>query len=385
MNRRNFVRFAGLGSIAALITPALLKKSLAQDVTEKIKPATNINDALTHPRKDISMPGKFPGQVVKVYNDNCIEDGIINQNAAYKMVESGLLQLTGASTLNDAWKMFLSPDDVVAIKVNPIGGKLLCTSHEVTDAVISQLEQAGIPRQNIIIFDRRDFDLADAGYTQERFPGVRLMGTEQKDRNGSFYDENGKLYSEKMIDKDWYYWADVEGEYDAETLPYMINGGKYSYFSKVITQVADKIINIPVLKNAGTSVTICMKNLAYGCISNTGRLHKDLWSETCAEVCTFPPIRDKLVLNIVDGIRGCYEGGPDANPQYIVNFKTLLIGTDPVALDRVGYEMILEKRIQTGIQQKESKRGKEFMFMAENLNLGTASLENIRIKPVNMI
>ena len=79
-----------------------------------------------------------------------------------------------------------------------------------------------------------------------------------------------------MIDKEWYYWADCEQEYDAYTLPYMVNSGKYSYFSKICTQEVDKIINVPILKNAGPTVTLCMKNLAYGAITNTGRLHKTL-------------------------------------------------------------------------------------------------------------
>ena len=119
-----------------------------------------------------------------------------------------------------------------------------------------------------------------------------------------------------MIDREWYYWADVEGDYDEYTIPYMVNGGEYSYYSKIVTQEVDKIINIPILKNAGATVTNAMKNLAYGVISNTGRLHAKLWAETCAEVCAFAPVRDKVVLNITDGLKGCFNGGPGANPQF---------------------------------------------------------------------
>ncbi|MCX6234186.1 MAG: DUF362 domain-containing protein [Bacteroidetes bacterium] len=385
LSRRRFFHLAGLGSMALMITLSFFRKSVAQDVTEKKKPSTNIKDALAFPRKDTSLPGKFPGKVVKVHHESCIAGNKIDQKAAAKMVEKALLQLTDMTTIAEAWRMFVSPGDVVALKVNPIGGKVLSTSLEITEAIISQLEQSGVPRQNIVIFDRREFELFDAGFTKERFPGIKLKGTELKDKDGSFYDQDGRLYSEQMIDKEWFYWADVEGEYDSETMPYMINGGKYSYFSKVVTQEVDKIINVPVLKNAGTSVTLCLKNLAYGCVTNTGRLHKDLWSDTLAEACAFPPIRDKVVLNIVDGIRGCHEGGPGADPQYISEFKTLLVGTDPVAVDRIGYEMILKKRIETGIQQKETQRGKEFMFMAENLNLGIANLDNIKVESLDLV
>jgi uncharacterized protein (DUF362 family) len=157
----------------------------------------------------------------------------------------------------------------------------------------------------------------------------------------------------------------------------MINEGKYSYFSKIVTRDVTKIINIPILKNAGATVTLCLKNLAYGSVSNTARLHQQLWSETCAEVPCFEPLRDKVVLNIVDGLKGCYNGGPGANPQFFTEYNTVLVGTDPVAMDRIGYEIVLKKRREEKIQKEESRRGRIFMDLAQNYGLGQANLEKI--------
>ncbi|NSW94134.1 MAG: DUF362 domain-containing protein, partial [Bacteroidales bacterium] len=175
-------------------------------------------------------------------------------------------------------------------------------------------------------------------------------------------------------------WADVEGEYDAETMPYMVNGGKYSYFSSIVTRELDKIINIPVLKNAGASITNAMKNLAFGSVSNTGRLHARLWNETCAEVCAFAPLRDKVVLNICDGLRGCFNGGPAANPQFICNYNTLLVSSDPVAMDRIAYDIIAEKRIAEGIQKTPTPEVLTFLSIAEKLRLGIADRNRIELK-----
>jgi hypothetical protein len=127
-----------------------------------------------------------------------------------------------------------------------------------------------------------------------------------------------------------------------------------------------------------------MKNLAYGAITNTGRLHKTLWSETSAEVCAFPPLRDKVVLNIVDGLRGCFDGGPGANPQFIVNYNTMLIGSDPVAVDRIGYDIVLAKRIEEGVQEEENPVGIKFMEMAEKLELGVAVPEKIGLTKLSV-
>lgn len=148
--------------------------------------------------------------------------------------------------------------------------------------------------------------------------------------------------------------------------------------------MCDKIINVPILKNAGSSITLCLKNLAYGAITNTGRLHKNLWSETCAEACAFPPLRDKVVLNIVDGIKGCFNGGPGPNPQFFAEYKTVLIGTDPVAVDRIGFEIITKKRIDEGLQKEAAEKGKAFLFMAQELKLGVADLDKIKLSEISV-
>lgn len=379
--RRHFFKLAALGGLGmSIMSPLSLRTSLAGTLAQdEDGTKTNIKDALKHPRTENSMPGKYPGKVVKLYDPESVVDDKPQEVSAYKMLAKGMLMLTGEAELEDAWRQFVNPNEIIGLKVNPVAGKPLSTSHAVTKSIIRQLKEAGIPKENIVIWDRREMQLHETGYNKENYPGIKIQGTEQQDADGGFYDKEGILYGDKMIDKDWYYWADCEQEYDAYTLPYMVNSGKYSYFSKICTQEVDKIINVPILKNAGPTVTLCLKNLAYGSITNTGRLHKPLWSETCAEVCAFPPLRDKVVLNIVDGLRGCFEGGPGANPQFICNYHNMLIGTDPVAVDRIGYDIVIAKRIEEGVQEEDSPRGRKFMKLAEKLELGVADREKIEL------
>lgn len=383
LDRRNFFKLAATGGLGAMMMPSPLKSLLAQEQAPE-KPVTNIADALKFPKTETSMPGKFPGKVVQVMNKHAVIEDKPVKDAAYQMLAEAMLQLTGAATLKEAWLMFVQPHEKIGLKLNPIGGKLLSSSHEVVESVIEQLLEAGVPKENIVLWDRREFQLHEAGFTTDAYPGIAITGTEKKDADGSYYNKEGNLYSEEMIDEDLYYYADVEGEYDDYTLPYMVNGGKYSYFTKICTKELDKIINIPILKNAGTSITLCLKNLGYGVITNTGRLHAQLWGETSAEVCCFPPVRDKVVLNIADGLRGCYQGGPGANPQYICNYNTLLVGSDPVAVDRIGYGIILQKRIEEGIQQEDSPRGRAYLEYAAELGLGEADPEKIDLKTIDL-
>jgi hypothetical protein len=384
VNRRNFLRIAGAGAAAAAVAPVIKAAAPAETaIQQKEKPKTNVDDSFKVPRSAKSMPGLYPGKVVSVKDEQAVTDNVINEQVVYDMLAKSMLALTGEKKLKKAWLKFVSKKDRIGLKVNPVAGKSLSTSLEITKAIVRQLEESGIKRSQLTIWDRRNFDLKEAGFTPENFPGITIAGTEYIDDKGLYYDADGVLYGEKRIDKNWSYWADIEGEYDSYTIPYMINGGKDSFFSRIVTQDLDKIINIPILKNAGNSVTLALKNLAYGAVSNTGRLHQ-IWHESCAEVNAFAPLRDKVVLNIVDGIKGCFNGGPGANPQFFFNFNTIITGSDPVAVDRVGYEIVLKKRIAEGIQTEGNPTALNFMIMAEKLQLGVSDIQKIKHEQITI-
>lgn len=382
LNRRKFFTLVGAGSAALAINPVRIFAS--ELVQEQEKPATNIKDAGKIARSALSMPGKFPGKVVQVLNSRSVLKDIPQEQEAYFMIEKAILELTGEKEISKAWRTFVSPGERIGLKVNPVAGTLLSTSHAVVKSVVKQLTMSGIDKKDIIIWDRREMQLKETGFNSENYPGIRIMGTEQQDENGSFVDKEGKYYGERNIDKEWYYQADVEGEYDSETMPFMVNGGKYSYFTRIVTQEVDRIINIPILKNAGGSITNAMKNLAFGSVSNTGRLHARLWDETCAEVCAFAPLRDKVVLNITDALRGCFNGGPGANPQFICNYNSILVSSDPVAMDRIGYDIIAEKRIAEMIQKSAAPENLKFLSIASSLGLGISDKEKILLKKIDM-
>ncbi len=296
-----------------------------------------------------------------------------------------MARLTGEKSMAKAWGRFVGPQDVVGIKVNPIGEKILSTKPEVVDAVIAGLLAAGVRKENIIVWDRRHFELLEAGLGPERFPGIRVMGTEMKGPNGGFYDDKGELWAKDNIDRESLpYVAEVEEKYDKELMGYMLNEGKSSYFSRIVTSTVTKIVNVPILKNTGATTTCCLKNLSYGSISNTSRLHK-LWMKSVVEPVAFPVLRDKVVLNVVDGLQACYDGGPGANPKFIYDANLLLFGTDPVAIDSVAHDIIVRERMARGTQQIDSRaRTGAFLYIAESLGLGIAARERITIDEVTL-
>ncbi|PKO99750.1 MAG: hypothetical protein CVU13_04280 [Bacteroidetes bacterium HGW-Bacteroidetes-8] len=378
MERRDFFKVVSMTGAAMAINPVLKAAEGSPLLFGAEAIETNIADAVKIPRVKDSMPGLYPGKVIRVMDEKSVIDGKPQEEAAYRMLSEAMLSLTGEKKLKKAWRQFVGPKDIIGLKVNPVAGKLLTTSHAVTKSVIRQLEEAGIPRENIVIWDRREMQLHETGYTQENYPGITITGTECQDADGGFYDKEGKLHSESRIDKSQFFYANLDGVYDDYTIPYMVNGGKESYFTKICTERVTKIINLPILKNAGPTTTLCLKNLSFGAITNTSRLHK-LWHETCAYVCAFPPLRDKVVLNIVDGLVGCFDGGPSAKPQFICNYNMLLVGSDAVAVDRVGHDVIIKKRIENGIQKEDLQKSSRFIDLAQELKLGVGDRDKISI------
>jgi uncharacterized protein (DUF362 family) len=371
----------------AALAPRLIPQEKVQEQKPPAPPPaeikTNIDEVRKIPKVEGSLPGKYPGKVVRMKTGANPVGQKIDGVRVRKEMSAGMAELTGEKNLGKAWGKFVGPKDVVGIKVNPIGEAILSTKPEVVDAIIAGLLAAGVAKANIVIWDRRLFQLEAAGFTAARFPGVRILGTEMKGPNGEFYDDKGELWAKDNIDREALpYVADVEQKYDKETLGYMINEGKSSYFTKIVTETVTKIVNVPILKNAGATTTCCLKNLSYGALSNTGRLHK-LWMKSVAEPCAFPVLRDKVVLNIVDGLQACYDGGPGANPKFIYDANVLLFGSDPVAVDAVAHDIIVKERMARGTQQVDARgRSAAFLDIAEGLGLGVAAREKIKIADV---
>jgi hypothetical protein len=59
------------------------------------------------------------------------------------MLASGMKTLTGDARTEDAWARFISPKDVVGIKVNCSGAPRICSSPEVVAGIAENLIAGG--------------------------------------------------------------------------------------------------------------------------------------------------------------------------------------------------------------------------------------------------
>ena len=96
------------------------------------------------------------------------------------MVRAGMRSLTDQKTTGAAWKQYVSPKDIIGIKVNAASGSFSGTRPPVTAGVVEGLLAAGIPANQIVIWDRHLADLMRAGYGNiAKKYNVRLAGAHE--------------------------------------------------------------------------------------------------------------------------------------------------------------------------------------------------------------
>jgi len=440
VNRRDFLKIGGAFGVGLLLGDSSVWAQEKQKITPLPKVKTNIDDALKVPRTKHSLPGPFPGRVVEVHDQMAMVNDKPAPEVVRTMFEKGVEHLTGKN-LKKSFGTFFEKGDVVGIKVNPVGAGLISTRLEVVDATVDWLTKNGIRPENIVIWDRYDFMLKEAGFVPERYPGIGIVGLQtmgedaeentqdesggegkgkgedksegeasRDDRargkgagrdttkegrsagagdgedageaTGGWLDKDGNHISAGNFDMNVYYWADFEGPKDKAYLNQHVFNGKYSYFGKLLTQRLTKIINIPVFKNTGNGISMATKNLGYGAVCNTNRLHNPLFFDVCTEVLAFPVIRDKLVLNITDGLRGQYDGGPMPVAEFTYPLSTLFFATDPFALDMTCHRLMVDKRKSMKVKVNEHPIFTDYLRYAERLGLGIADpgkIEHVRV------
>jgi hypothetical protein len=372
-DRRTFLKTGSMISAGLMLG----KPEIWADSSGTKTPQTNIKDALAVKRGRYSLPGMYPGKVVEVHDNRALNETQFDSNIINSMFRMGMEKLTSNSLQNSFLHLF-NKNDIIGIKVNPVGPGLISTRLEVVDAVVKWLNDNGIPKKNIIIWDRFDYMLRDAGFTSENFPGVRIEGLQTMDEkvfngkndNSRWLRSNGKHISYDKFDPEVYYWADVDGPKDEGYLNQHVFNNKYSFFGKLLTKEVTKIINIPVFKNTGNGISMATKNLGYGAVCNTGRLHKPLFFHVCTEVLAFPVIREKLVLNITDGLRAQYDGGPGPAAEFTFTYNRLFFATDPFALDALCHDLLVNIRKNNGVKVNEHPKYTQYLKYAQDLNIG---------------
>jgi len=304
VSRRDFLKLVGAGALGLIARPRLAGA------------LGKINQ---------NLDGSFASDVVQCYDANATTGSTINQPIVQVMMDESIKALTGLTEVGEAWKSIfpgISETSIIGIKINSVSG---CPTHPAVTACIVDglacMDFGGnlFPKNNVIIWDRLNNELSNAGYTiyTGNDPAtVRCFGTNQ---SGVGYDSS---------------------------VPLNVYGSSQNP-SKILTQYCDYIIDAAVLKtHSAAVVTLCLKS-HYGSVHNaTGLQHSNGCSSAIPSLNQ--QIRDVITPNniqklfIIDGLFGLYSGGPSGPPNF--NPKYILMSRDPVAIDKQGQNVINVER-----------------------------------------
>lgn len=318
MHRRDFLSLATLTPAAmAADEPALPKYR----VVSAYKPSA-------HP----AMPGPYPGRVIAVHAARSIETGAdkVNVPVVRDMIATGMRTLTGDKDARDSWARFFTSSDVVGIKVNCSGAPHIMSTPEIVGEIVRNLTALGIRPDQIWIYERFPDQLDSVHYDRYVPAGVHITAIEMSRRSIAGYDP--KTYVE---------------------VTFFNEDDTRSNLIRLVSERFTKIINVPNMKDHGAAgVTGCLKNIAYGDFSNVARSHFGSKTNTLSFIGTLAavePLRSKTVLQIMDGLRGVWQGGPFLRDmRYRFYPRQMMFGTDPVAIDRQLLDIIDGERKRQG-------------------------------------
>lgn len=283
------------------------------------------------------------GKVVQVHHAGVWDGGNLQPNAIRQMLDASITRLTGLDDAQAAWSALFAPGERVAIKVNTIAGSAYWTHPALVYAVVASLQEAGLPAEQIVIFDRASNELQGAGYTINKDgPGARCYGTDRAYTGGW-----------TLLDRD-------------------------IAISDVLLS-CDALINIPLLKTHSTSgISFALKN-HYGTFDQPGRYHGNI-EQALGALNALDAIRNRARLTIGDALNICTN-----NWNAAVTGDAILMSFDPVAHDAIGMELFANARAVAGANSAAAERKvAAWLEYAASLGLGVHTPEAIHKVEVNL-
>jgi hypothetical protein len=327
ISRREFIKLA---AVAGLVAGCQAVKQPADTpvptATPLPEPSATPAPTVAFNRSDvIKMYPDAPSKVVHTHHagvwtgtptelaDSAEENTLLAPEALREMLDASITALTGLDKARDAWALLFSPEERIAIKVNAFRNSLIWTHAPLVTAVTDSLQDAGIPAEQIVIFDCYTRELEAAGFAiNEDGPGVRCYGTEDN-------------YTQEVT----------------------IEGVKNIRLSDILLE-CDALINMPVLKSHMlTGLSFAMKN-HYGSINPPALLHYGIVN-AMVELNTLAPIKERARLIVGDALTACLRY-KNAYPYWTSDRTgdSILLSFDPVAIDTTALQMLSQFLIDEG-------------------------------------
>ena len=325
--------------------------------------------AATTGATNASIPIPTQARIHAVSDPKATSAFIPDSGVVRKLMNRGLLALSGKTNTATAWKVWVKPTDVVGFKVISAPGTLTGTRPALVEALVESLIQSGHPAGQIVIWDRQARDLKTAGFQElARRLGVRCVATTDVGWDGNQFYETavpGKLV-----------FGDLEfGKGDRFAV------GRRSHVSKLLTQEVTRIIPVtPILTHHSGGIYCHLLSLAFGSVDNMYRFETDpsRTEESVPELCALDDLMPKVAFGVTDALVGQVRGDDKARLHDTIALNELRFGTDLVALDVISLSDVASARKAYPIEGEKPMRT-DLFFNAELLELGIANTNRIEL------
>jgi uncharacterized protein (DUF362 family) len=249
------------------------------------------------------------------------------------MVESGVKRLSGENDLAKAWNHFVRPDDVVGIKINSWGGRMITSKKPILKAVAEGVQLAGVPPNRIVVWEQYENNLQT--YVRQR--------KAERDLEGVRFEACSAMITKEQM-------KSAEPFEGFRTDPVEFPWGRIRV-SELVARRLTAIINLAVLKDHITAgMSGALKNISHAVVDRPWICHDNFCNPHIGDIVNIPTVRDKLRLHILDGVLGVAAGGPALHSlDHLLVEEKLLLSTDPVAVDWIGYGWIERARRARGL------------------------------------
>lgn len=317
-SRRSFLKTA-VGALAS----SSLASSVASVASAEFPSSQPVRHEL--PRRSI---------VAKTQVHHVVAGRQVRENVLSEVFDAVLTTFARVKTTEEAWHKLLAPDDVIGLKFNHSGAANLGTTPAFARVLVGSLTQAGWSPQQIVLAEVPRKVVQELGTTPFRYG-----------------------WSESVVD---------------------FRSGQ-DQLASFLDQVT-AIINIPFLKTHNIAgLTGCLKNLSHSLVKHPARYHDNGCSPYVADIVGLDSIRSKLRLNIMNGLRTVFAHGPEARPEYIDNTGMVLVGSDPVAVDVVGLDVLNKLRGERGLPAIQVDSG-DVPSLVDAAEKGLGHIDFLRIQ-----
>jgi hypothetical protein len=326
------------------------------------------------PQRNVAPASLSP--VILAERPGAVQEFTVDPQQVRQMVNRALLTLTSAPDIGTAWtRLGITPHDVVGIKITTAGGPAFCSHPALVRAICDGLQAAGVPCAQIIIWDKFQDKMRQAGYALQAATdsqaAIQSIVPSNNYDPAVFYKNGvignliwGDYQFNQMVDSDFYDSSPIASR---------------SYYTKFVTQTCTKLINVPVLSyNERFGIDGCLSSLALGSVDNNLRFlgPPSYGDPAIDEILDQDFIRRKVVVHILDALVAQCAGGPAFNPQFCQSFGAIYVGRDPVAIDSLALPRLEKMRREMNVPSVGNTS--TYITSAAVLGLGTTDRRRIQ-------